>query len=75
MNFSNYQNKWKLRKFGGFDLYAILKPSAKFQRNWFTTFKIFPLFIFDCLTCILMEKHNIKKMLLEIQCIVIYHSL
>ena len=50
MNFSNYQNRRTLRKFLGIDLYAILKPSAQFKRNWFTSFEIIPLFIFGCLT-------------------------
>ena len=74
VNFSNNQNRRKLRKFWGIDLYAILKPSAKFKRNLFTTFEIISLLIFGCLTCILVGKHNLKKMLLEIQCIVIYQS-
>ena len=75
MNFSNYQNSQKLRKFWGIDLYAIMKPSAKFKRKWFTSFEIIPFLIFGRLTCILMGKHNMKKMLLKIQCIVTYQSL
>ena len=61
MNFSNYQNRLKLivRKFWGIDLYAILKPSAKFKRNWFTSFEIWK---------------NMKKFLLKIQCIVIFYT-
>ena len=55
INFGNYQNRWKPRKFWGIDLHAILKASAKFKRNWFTSFKIIPLPIFGSLTCILME--------------------
>ena len=75
MNFSNYQNRQKLRKFCVIDLYAILEPAAKFKRNWFTSFKIIRLLIFGCLTCILIGEHNMKKMLLKIQCILIYQSL
>ena len=62
MNFSNYQNRRKLRKFCGIDFYAILKISAKVKRNWFVSFEMIPLLIFGCLTCILMGKHNTKKM-------------
>ena len=62
MNFSNYQNRQKLRKLWGIDLYAILKHSAKFKRNWLTSFEIIiPLLICGCLTCIFMGKHNMKK--------------
>ena len=75
MNFSNYQNRRKLRKFWGIDLYTILKSSAKLKRNWFTSFEITPLLIFGCLTCILMGKYNMKNMLLKIQCILRYQSL
>ena len=61
MNFRNYQNRRKLKKFQGIDLYAMLKPSAKFKLNWFTSFEIIPLLIFCRLTCILMGKHDMKK--------------
>ena len=61
MNFSNFRNRRKLIKFWGIDLYAILKPSAKFKRKWFTSFKIFPLLIFGYLACILMGKHTEKN--------------
>ena len=57
------------------DPYAILKSSAKFKLNSFTSFQIIPLLIFGCLTGILMEKHNMKEMLLKIQCIIIFQSL
>ena len=44
MNFiSNYQNRRELKKLSGIDLYATLKPSAKFKRNWFASFEIIPL--------------------------------
>ena len=46
MNFDDYPNRRKLRKFWGIDLYAILKPSAKFKRNGFTSFEIISLLIF-----------------------------
>ena len=49
MNFSKYQNRQKLRKFRGIDLYAILKPSAKFKQHWFTSIEIIPLLIVSCL--------------------------
>ena len=75
MNFNNYQNRQEVRKFWGIDLYAILKPSAKFKRNLFSSFEIIPLLIFGYLTCILMGKHSMKRMLLKIQCILIYQSL
>ena len=65
MNFSKYQNRQKLRKFQSIDLYAILKHSAKFKRNWFTSFEIIQLLIFGCLTCILIRKHNMKKYILK----------
>ena len=48
MNFSNYQNRHKLRKFSSIDLYAILKPSEEFKRNWLSSFEIIPLLIFGC---------------------------
>ena len=51
-------HRWKLHK--NRYLYAILKPSAKFKLNWFTSFEIIPLLIFGRLTCILMGK-NITK--------------
>ena len=75
MNFSNYQNRRKLIQFPGIDLYAILKPSKNFKMNWITNFEIIPLLIFGYLTCILMGKYNMKKMLLKIQSIIIYQSL
>ena len=61
MNFSNYQNRRKIKKCWTIDLYAILKPSAKFKLNWFTSVEIIQLLIFGCWTCILMGKHNMKK--------------
>ena len=69
MNFTNFKNRQNLRKFRGIDLYAIPKPSAKFKRNWFTSFEIIPLLNFDCLACIFMENTQYEKMLLNIQCI------
>ena len=54
MNLGYYQNRRKLKKMQGIDLYVILKPTAKFKLNWFTSFKITPLLIFGCLTCIRM---------------------
>ena len=72
INFSNYQTRQKLRKFWGIDFHAILKPSAKLKGNLIASFEIIPLLIIGFLTCILMGKHNMKKMLLKIQCTVIY---
>ena len=62
---SNYQNRQKLKEFWAIYPYAILKPSANFKQNWFTSFEIIPLLIFDCLKCIFMGKHDMKKILLK----------
>ena len=58
LNFRDYQNRRKLRKFWGINLYAILKSSSKFRRYWFNSFEIMPLWISGCLICILVGKRK-----------------
>ena len=73
VNLSNYQNLRKVRKFWGIDLYAILKLSAKKKLvHYFWNYSTFNFRLFIMYS---YGKTQYKKMLLEIQCIVIYQSL